>query len=246
MRTPKHIASSVAAACAAAALFGTTAASATPIQIGSLSVPHVILDFDLMPAGPTSLASINAAFPSAELADLSFATRAGTGTYDSQTGGGRALGAADIGGSLALFDPPSGIFQNSNSLTIRLGNSAQEFGFEVGDVLTNLYPSTAFLVELFSGASSLGAIGVNTTANFGPFFVADSGGSFFDRVQLGPVTLFPANWVVPALYVQTADQVSAPEPTPLGLVGLGIVAIGHLRKKRVPSFRQWRRRRLEN
>jgi hypothetical protein len=236
MRTPKHIASSVAAACAAAALFGTTTASATPIQIGSLSVPHVIMDFDLMPAGPTSLASINAAFPSAELADLSFATRAGTGTYNSQTGGGRALGAANIGGSLALFDPPSGIFQNADSLTISLGTSAQEFGFEVGDVLTTGYPAVAFLVELYSGATSLGAIGVNTANNFGPFFLADNGGLSFDRVQLGPVSvLTTANWVVPALYVQTDDQASAPEPVPLTLIGLGIAAIGYLRKKRVRS-----------
>jgi hypothetical protein len=232
MKTTDCIASVVVAACSAAALLGTTPVAASPIQIGSMGVPHVTLDFDLMPAGATSLGAINAAFPTVGLTGLAFATRAGTGTYNSQTGGGRALSAADAIGGLALIDPPTGTFQNNDSLTISFGASVEEFGFEVGDVITSAYPITAFLVELFSGATSLGSIGFNTTGNIGPFYVADDGGLSFDRVQLGPVTvLTTANWVIPALYVQTADPESAPEPMPLIMIGLGIAAIGCVRKK---------------
>lgn len=41
-------------------------------EIPSLTVPNVVLDFDQMPKGPTTVADINAAFADAGLEDLAF------------------------------------------------------------------------------------------------------------------------------------------------------------------------------
>ncbi len=174
--------------------FGVAAPTGGLSPIGAMTVPTVVLDFDSMPAGATTVADIQAAFPGSALGGLTFVTRAGIGTYNFQPAG-RALAAnADGSGNLALVDPPAGDFGNSDELQVALSAPVTEFGFEIGDW------AGPFNIEAYNGANLIGTVQVNTDGNNGPFFVQAN--SPFDNVVL---TAFPqnpaANWVVPSLHI---------------------------------------------
>ena len=103
------------------------------IEIPAMTVPSVTLDFDLMAAGPTSVAAIQAQFPSA-MSDMAFSPCTGSipGTYDTQPNG-RAL-AADPSGSLGLYlVNPGGGFGCFDDLTVNFSQQITEFGVQIGD-----------------------------------------------------------------------------------------------------------------
>ena len=90
------------------------------VPIGAMTVPNVEMDFDALPAGPTSVAAIQAAFPGSSLANITLNTRAGSGFYNFQAGSGNAIGAnPDNSGTLSVI-PVNGTFQNMNSVVIQL------------------------------------------------------------------------------------------------------------------------------
>ena len=99
-----------------------------------MTVPNVLLDFDELPEGPTTLGAIQNAFPGTCLSGLTFIPRSGTGIYNFNTGGGRALAPnPDGSGDLFLVDP-GGAFGNEVSLIIDLLNPVNQFGFQIGDL----------------------------------------------------------------------------------------------------------------
>ncbi len=199
-------------------------------EVPAMTVKHVVLDFDLMPAGATTLAAIQATFPGSALAALSFVTRGGTGLYQFQTDGGRGLSAnPDGSGNLYLVDPPAGIYGNADSLTIDLLVAVKQLGFEVGDW------AGPFNVNLFAGATPIGTIQVSTAG--GALAHVIESDVVFDRVVLTALPDNPeANWVVASLLIPLAGVAAAPTLSPLALMlaillfaALGIVALRHRR-----------------
>lgn len=164
------------------------------VEIPSPTVPMVVYDFDAMPAGPTTVGDIQAAFePPAVLMDITNVTRTGTGGYNFQTAGGRALVAADAAGTLALIDPPAGVFQNADSFTIVFRGPATEFGFEIGDW------GGPFTVECFDGAASVGSVEVSTSGGAIGHFVQSA--VPFDSCVLTSLPSTVANWVIPSFQI---------------------------------------------
>ena len=66
-----------------------TTEEVSPIIV--LTVPNVLVEFNFLPQGPTTLEDIQSEFHESCITGLAFITREGIGTYDFQTGGGRAL-----------------------------------------------------------------------------------------------------------------------------------------------------------
>lgn len=206
--------------------------SLVTVEIPSMTVPNVIMDFDLMPAGATSLVAITTAFPGSMLSGLTFSTRAGTGTYDFQTGGGRALTAnSDGSGNLVLIDPPADIFGEADALTIDLSGNSTEIGFEIGDW------SGPFNVELYDGAVQVGLIQVDTSSDNRSHVVQSD--VPFNRVVLTALPDEPgANWVVAELVIEDAPA-PVPAVTEWGmivfLVFAGLGSVYYLRRKKIEA-----------
>ncbi|MCU0305340.1 MAG: hypothetical protein MUC56_14905 [Thermoanaerobaculales bacterium] len=170
-------------------------------QIPAMTVPAVTLDFDLMPAGPTSVAAIQAQFPDSGVAGMVFATCTGStpGSYNTNPSG-RALGA-DPNGSLGLFlvDPPTGAFGCTDSLTITFTSLITQFGAQVADWNGPM----DFLV--YAGAANVGAITLDTTS--APLQFVESTVPF-DRLVITAMPANPqANFVFPTLvFPEQAQQ----------------------------------------
>jgi len=180
------------------------------IEIPAATVPMVIYDFDAMPAGPTTVAEIQAAFaPPAALLDITNTPRNNPiGVYNFQTAGGRALAAATDGsGGLVLIDAPAGAFDEVDDFTIVFNGLATEFGFEIGDW------GGPINVECFAGAVSVGAVEVDTTGGNILHFVQSP--TEFDSCSLTALPQNPAgNWVIPSFQI--------PESVPVELMGFDI------------------------
>lgn len=162
--------------------------------INEMTVPNVLYDFDELPQGPTSLEAILGAFPDSCLTGLTFVTRAGTGNYNVTTGGGRALAANPNGtGSLYLVDP-LGNFGNADALLINMKAFVTQFGFEIGDYISDIN------AELYNKGNLIGIITVDADSNNRThIFESDI---LFNQVVLTVLPQNPlANWVVPSLRV---------------------------------------------
>ncbi|MDX1554563.1 MAG: IPTL-CTERM sorting domain-containing protein [Xanthomonadales bacterium] len=172
----------------------------TVTEIGAMTIPNVVLDFDSMPAGATSVGAIQAAFPGSSLAGLTWTTRAGTGVYNFQTGGGRALAASDDGsGSLVLVDGPAGVFGNADILEVTLSSPTTEMGFEIGDWAGTMD------AEAFDGVTMVGSVTTSTAGDDRTHFIQST--TPFDRVLLVSRASFGvANWVVPSLHLPTGGE----------------------------------------
>jgi hypothetical protein len=191
-------------------------AAAQVTEIPALTIPNVVLDFDAMPAGPTTVAAIQGAFPTSALANLTFVTRDGTGGYDFQDGGGRALAPTDLAGTLSLIDTAAA-FQNDDELIIDLSVPATEMGFEVGDW------AGPFNVNAFDGAILIGSVQVSTVGDDREHFVQST--TPFDRIVLtaNPDNP-PANWVIPALHLAVVQQSVLEIPT-LSQIGIALLLL---------------------
>lgn len=192
-------------------------ASAQFVEIPAMTVAHSWIDMDLVgPAGPTTLAAVNAAGTPGAGNILGIDMAPGTaipGTYNFQPGRGNALGY--VNRVLSIIAPPTGAFDALAYLGIDLGMASTEFGFSTGDW------SGPFNANFFSGGSSVGSmIGINFVGSPNPHFIQMQGGGTFDRVELTALPQYPsANWVTPDLYVQI------PEPAALSLLGIGALAL---------------------
>ena len=165
----------------------------TVTEIPAMTIPNVVLDFDAMPAGATTVAAIQAAFPGSALSNLTFVTRAGAAGYDFQTGGGRALVPSDLAGSLALVDALGG-FQNDDALIVDLSVPSTEMGFEIGDW------GGPFNAEAYDGAVLIGTVTASTAGDDRDHFIQST--TPFNRVILTALPQNPpANWAVPALHL---------------------------------------------
>jgi len=168
-------------------------------QIAAMTVPSVTMDFDLMPAGATSVAAIQAQFPTAGVTDMVFSPCTGSspGVYNTNPAG-RALGA-DPGGSLGLFlvDPPTGAFGCTDSLTIDLAGYVTEFGAQVADWNGPM----DFVV--YDGAAQVGILTLDTTSAPLQFMASTVA---FNRIVITAIPAWPgANYVFPTLVF--AEQV---------------------------------------
>jgi len=190
-------------------------------ETNGLTCASVVVDFDSMSAGPTTVAAIRGAFPTSGLSNLTWTTRAGTGTYDFQTAGGRALAPnSDGSGSLVLIDPPGGTYGNANDLTIDLVHPQSEFGFQIGDW------SGPFYANLYSGAVLVGSVQVSTSGGAIQHYVSST--VPFNRIVLTALPDNPAaNWVVPELELcQVSPVTEIPTLNRTGLVLIGLLLLG--------------------
>lgn len=169
-------------------------------QIAAMSVPSVTMDFDLMPAGATTVAAIQAQFPTAGVTDMVFSPCTGStpGGYNTNPSG-RAL-AADPNGSLGLFlvDPPTGSFGCSDSLTIDLAGYVTEFGAQVADWNGPI----DFVV--YDGAAQVGLLTLDTTSAPLQFMASTVP---FNRIVITALPAYPsANYVFPTLVFEEQIQ----------------------------------------
>ncbi|MEM7007864.1 MAG: IPTL-CTERM sorting domain-containing protein, partial [Thermodesulfobacteriota bacterium] len=183
--------------------------------IPSISVPNFVMDFDELPAGPTTIEDILSQFPYAPLTALSFITDPGTSQYNFQTGGGRALAPnPDESGDLFLVDP-NGTYGEANVLIIELTHAISEFGFEVGDW------GGPFNAHLYNGADMVGSVTVLSFDNERLHFIGST--DPFDRIELTADPQNPrANWVIPAL-ILPADSFTIPTMSEWGAMGLALI-----------------------
>jgi len=199
-------------------------------ETGGMTVLNVVMDFDLMAAGPTTVGAIQAAFPGSALANITLTPRTGTGNYDSQDGGGRALGGnADGSGNLALIEAGGGAFGNIDSMTVDLIGLVTEFGFELGDW------AGPFNVEIFDGMTSVGTFQFSTVGDARlHFFSSDMP---FNRVVFSALPDSPAaNWVMPALHVPSATAVPSIPPVALVLLVMALLGGATLWLRRRQAF----------
>jgi hypothetical protein len=201
--------------------------------IFELTVPNVLVDFNFLPQGPTTLEAIQSQFPQSCITGLAFITRAGTGTYDFQTGGGRALAPNPDGSGDLLIVDPGGSFGNADSLIINLAIEVTQFGFEIGDWAG---PFNAVLSRggLVVGMISVSTVGDNRTHNF-------ESTDPFDQIELTALPDNPeANWVVPSLRSPICEF-ERPIPTLsewgfIVMAGiLGIAALLVIRRRRIAA-----------
>ena len=126
-------------------------ANAVVMDIGAMTNPHVVLNFDSMAAGATTVGAINTAFPGAGITSISFGGTGLTGTYNVVTGGGRALATDQAGTGLTLVNV-GGSFFDYTSVTITLDHLITQFGLAIGD-----RNGTTPGLSLFAGAALVGS-----------------------------------------------------------------------------------------
>ncbi len=183
-------------------------ANAVVIDIGSMTNPNVVLDFDAMSAGATSVGAINTAFPGAGITSIAFAGTGGSGNYSVVLGGGRALATDQTGTGLELVDTGSNFFE-FGSVTITLDHLITQFGLALGDRF-NTTPD----LQLFDGLTLVGTHTLPTADGSSDFIQSTLA---FDQI----VITAPINWVIPELVIETTR---VPEPSTLALLGLGLAA----------------------
>lgn len=203
--------------------------------------PAVVVDFNDLPQGPTTLETIQNAFFPACIDRIEIAPKPpafllpGSGIYDFLTEDGRALALnPDNSGGLFLVDP-GGTFQSNDSVTIFLSRFVTEFGFAIGDY------TGGFNAEIFNDGLSVGLITVNlSSGNLTHAFESDIP---FNSVVLFPDANLFGDFVVPSLLIPPCGPGGITKPIPTisewGLIAmagvLGIIAILAIRRKKAAA-----------
>lgn len=198
-----------------------SAPQAAATETNGLNCGYTAMAFGVMSPGPTTVAAIRAKYPTSGLGNLTWTTRAGTGVYDYQTAGARALAPnSDGSGSLVLIDPPGGAFGNADDLTIDLVHPQSEFGFQIGDW------GGPFYANLYFGSTPVGSVQVSTVGGAIQHYVSST--VPFNRIVLTALPDNPAaNWVVPELELcQVYPVTTIPTLNRTGLVLIGLLLIG--------------------
>ncbi len=206
--------------------------------ISEMTVPNVLIEFDDMPQGPTTIEDILNTFPDSCLGNITITSKqppfvGSSGIYNSNTGGGRALALnPDNSGGLYLVDP-GGLFRPNDDIVIDLIVPVRQIGIELGDV------SGTMSAEFFNGAVSLGTIGL-------PISSVDRTNTIesdiaFNRVVISsPFAPDLIDFVMPSVRVQLCNFVR-PIPTlsEWGLIAmagvLGIIAILAIRRRKAAA-----------
>jgi hypothetical protein len=182
-------------------------------QIDALTDPEVVLDFDRLSSGATTIEEVIAAFPESGLQDLRF-TEEGYGettTYDFGTGGGRALKPGPAG-TLELIDPRRERLGVARSLTIDLAGSSTQFGIEIGDLDDRVINK----VSLFSRGELVAAATCVEHGGRTRFFESTES---FNRIVIED----GLDWVVPSLVL------AVPEPSGVALFTCALASLAFLR-----------------
>ena len=179
--------------------------------VPSLTEPTVALDFDAFAVGVTDLAAINATFPRAGILSIVFAEDVGTGTYDTDLGGGNGL-VPDGSGGLSIV-AEGGIFIPAVSLTVTLDRKITQFGFALADRADSS-------LELFDEGVSVEFLASTPEPDgFTDFFISDSA---FDSFTISQ----SVNWVIPEIVLE-----AVPEPSSALLLGLAAIGLTARRKR---------------
>lgn len=186
----------------------TSIATGQLTEIPAMTVPHSVIDMDNVgPAGPTSLAAINAAATPAATAIAAInltPSTAAAGVYNANPGQGRAL-AIDAAGGLILVDPPSGTFTAFNA-SIELGAPATEFGCSIGDWVSTV------LFTCYSGGVAVGPALSISYSTGGIRYLQST--VPFDRVDI-MASAAAGNWVIPDLVIQESGPIALlSQPSP--------------------------------
>jgi hypothetical protein len=174
--------------------FGGGCAGSGVFEIPAMTVPHSFIDMDMVgPAGPTSLAALNAAGTNggANIANFTFLpSTAVQGVYNTNPNG-RALGM--LAGGMVLVDPPTGVFDAFNA-AIDLGQVSTEIGIGVGDWLGPMQ------LDFFLGGVLVAQhVSSPYSTTLQTIYFQFPGG--FDRVEIiEPIG--SGNWVIPELYIE--------------------------------------------
>jgi hypothetical protein len=192
----RYFSSIAASACGLLASFAT---AQTVVEIPAPTVPTSFIDMDVVgPAGPTTLAAINAGgVPSpAGIANLTLtpSSAANPGIYNTLPSCVRGLGLDYPGGTgLVLVDAPSGQFTSFNA-RIDLGGQSTQFGVGIGDWVSTM------VLEFYSGPTLLTSFTSSSYSTCNRKVFQMSGGTF-DRVDLRASTT-GGNWVITELVVE--------------------------------------------
>ena len=174
-----------------------------------MTVPNVLFEFDDMPQGPTTIEDILNTFPNSCLENITTTPKqesaAGSGIYNTATGGGRALALnPDLSGGLFLVDP-FGTYGPNDDIVIHLSVPVRQIGIELGDVLGDMN------AEFFNGADSLGSIGLPILENDRTNIVQSNIG--FNRVVIeSPTAPDAVDFVMPSVRVPLCNF-ARPIPT---------------------------------
>lgn len=180
----------------AAGFSSSLAAQAAVSEVNSLTVPASQIDFDTMPAGPTTLGAINAAGTNGGATILGITltpSSAARGVYNTSPGEGRALALEQ--GQLFLVDPPSGGFDAFNA-QIDLSAPSTEFGLSIGDWVAQMD------LDFYLGGTMVTTFRTSRYSNVAPNvkFFQMTGGAF-DRIDIRASTT-AGNWVIPELWIE--------------------------------------------
>jgi hypothetical protein len=191
-------------------LFAATLLPAQITAIPAMTQPTSVIDMDLVgPAGPTTVAALNAAGSNggALLAGITMtATPVALGVYNTNPQLGLGLGWDGPTNQLILVAPPAGTFTSFDA-EIDLLVPSTEFGIAIAD-----WVSTMILEFRFQSA----VVGTITTATY-----ATPNAKFFQSVQPFDEVLVRAsstagNWVIPELHVQNGFGGTPASNTTLG------------------------------
>jgi hypothetical protein len=190
---------SAALSCAAFAVFSSFPSSAqTVAEIPAMTVAASHIDMDTVgPAGPTTLAAINAAGTNggATLANIVLTpSTAVLGVYNTNPQG-RALGF--LQGQLALIDV-GGTFDAFDA-SFELGGPSTEFGLAIGD-----WVSTMVLDFYLGGTLVASYVSSSYSTSLGLVKFFRMSGGTFDRVDVRASST-AGNWVVPELWIEAAS-----------------------------------------
>ena len=190
-----------------APLLATTLLPAQITSIPAMTQPTSVIDMDSVgPAGPTTVAALNAAGTNggALLSGITMiATPVALGVYNTNPQLGLGLGWASAGNQLMLVAPPSGTFDSFNA-EVELLLPSTEFGIAIAD-----WVGTMILEFRFQNA----VVGTITTATYSSpnakFFQSTVP---FDEVFVRASTT-GGNWVIPELHVQNGFATPASNTT---------------------------------
>ena len=130
--------------------------AATVLEIPAMTVPHSVIDMDLLPLGPTSLAALNAVGSNggSDLIGMALVPNtAVAGIYNTNVCGYALAAEPGSGGtSPAIIDATGAATFDAMDITLDLGGDSTEFGLLIAD-----WASTGFLT-FYSGGVDVASV----------------------------------------------------------------------------------------
>ena len=212
---------------AAVAIFAAAPAQALLVETPGVFGQVANVDFDAMPAGPTTLAAIQGAFPSAGTTAIGFESSSGNSlNYNFETAGGRGLALADPARGLELLDAVGSAAGVPGVFFVDFDRDVTEFGIDIGDVA-----NTDFTLETYRDGGLLESLtfALNNAGELNTF----SSDMPFDGIRLIEEDE-QFNWVAPSFVVSSDGSPSgaeAPLPAGAALFVSALAVFAALRRK---------------